>query len=487
MKMKAILILLVTLMLLGNLNAQWQTNSIDTISTGVNSNSTGRLSIISDNSGVQHAAWMEALPGFMGNRIFYSMKPSGNTWTTPVPVTDAGTGVYGSYIGVNKITGKVFVTYIKDVSSVGQVFIATQVGSNFVETQVTTGGNDKYSPSIKIDNDGNAHLAWVSQNANNDYKIYYANNIGNVFSIDELIGSNPGEFGSGASPYIEVSSTGVAYISFRSGGFSDYKISVAFNNESGGALWTYETLITPNTSDYDGMMEFDAAGTLHILISGADDSIFPAPRQVYYMKKPAGQPWGTPQLVSISSQAIGGSLKVENNGDVHIVMNQASGNFILGTIIYVNNKSGSWQESIVINDDEAYAPNISLDNLGKGYIIAYQGEWGSEDIIVVSSQNSLTKIETVSGEVPSTFSLMQNYPNPFNPSTTIKFDLARTGFASLKVYNSLGKEVASLLHRELIAGTYEYFFDASNLSSGVYYYRLESNGSVLTRKMTLMK
>lgn len=485
--MKVILILIVTIFLIGNLNAQWTTHSIDTISNGSSTDITGRLSIVSDNSGTQHAAWLQSAVGFTGFRVYYSFKSPGQGWTTPVPVTDGSYGVYSSYIGVHKATGHVSITYVKDVSSISQVFISSNSGGTFSELQITSGGSDKYSPAMKIDNDGKAHLTWVTENANSEYKIFYSNNLTGGFTIDELTASNPGEFGSGASPYIEVASDGVAYIAFRSGGFAGYKISVANNNESGGALWSYTELETPNTSDYDGMMEFDAAGNLHIVVSGADDSIFPAPRKVYYLMKAPGQSWITAQEVSVSGQAINGSLKVEANGDVHIVMNEASGNFILGTIIYATNKSGSWQGNIVINDGEAFSPNISLDNDGKGYILAYQGDWNAENIIVVNSQNELTAIENISSVVPAGFYLKQNYPNPFNPETLISFNIPESGFVKLAVYDMLGREIAKLFNGELNAGSYSYNFNATGLNSGAYVYRLETSNSVLSKKMILLK
>jgi hypothetical protein len=235
------------------------------------------------------------------------------------------------------------------------------------------------------------------------------------------------------------------------------------------------------------MMEFDASGNLHIVVSGADDSMFPAPRKVYYLKKPSGQGWNTAQEVFSSGQTINGSLKVDGNGDVHIVMNEASGNFILGTIIYATNKSGSWVGYIVINDDEAYYPNISLDNEGKGYIIAYQGDWNAEDIIVVKSQNSLTVVENISGVIPAEFTLEQNYPNPFNPETSIRFNIPESGFVKLAVYDMLGREVANLFSGQLTAGSYSYNFNAAGLNSGAYVYRLETSNNILSRKMILLK
>jgi hypothetical protein len=89
--------------------------------------------------------------------------------------------------------------------------------------------------------------------------------------------------------------------------------------------------------------------------------------------------------------------------------------------------------------------------------------------------------------VPFEFALAQNYPNPFNPSTKIKFQIADIGLVSLKVYDILGKEVITLVNEQKPAGFYEVEFNASSLTSGVYFYQLKSGSLVQTRKMVLLK
>ena len=90
-------------------------------------------------------------------------------------------------------------------------------------------------------------------------------------------------------------------------------------------------------------------------------------------------------------------------------------------------------------------------------------------------------------EITSEFSLSQNYPNPFNPVTIINYQLTNRSFVSLKVYDVLGNEVASLVNEEKPAGSYSVKFDASRLSSGVYFYKLNAGSFVQTKKMILMR
>ncbi len=101
----------------------------------------------------------------------------------------------------------------------------------------------------------------------------------------------------------------------------------------------------------------------------------------------------------------------------------------------------------------------------------------------------VTDIVNVKNEenLPIQYSLCQNYPNPFNPSTTISFSIPKQEFVTLKVYDVLGKEIATLVNQELAADNYTKTFNASGLSSGIYFYSLKAGSFVETRKMILVK
>ncbi|MBS1515601.1 MAG: T9SS type A sorting domain-containing protein [Bacteroidetes bacterium] len=110
---------------------------------------------------------------------------------------------------------------------------------------------------------------------------------------------------------------------------------------------------------------------------------------------------------------------------------------------------------------------------------ANNGIW-RRDLNQVSVQN-------ISAVVSSDYKLMQNYPNPFNPATKIRFELPKSSFVNLKVYNSAGKEIATLVNEKLAQGVYETEFDASALSSGVYFYKIVTGDFIQTKKMLLVK
>lgn len=111
----------------------------------------------------------------------------------------------------------------------------------------------------------------------------------------------------------------------------------------------------------------------------------------------------------------------------------------------------------------------------------------ANSIAARNKYDTVLGITNFNSQIPDEYSLSQNYPNPFNPSTSIKFSLKQSGFTSLKIYNMLGKEVSKLVNANLQAGSYEYNWDASAFTSGVYFYKLESKGFAETKRMLLVK
>ncbi len=113
--------------------------------------------------------------------------------------------------------------------------------------------------------------------------------------------------------------------------------------------------------------------------------------------------------------------------------------------------------------------------------------WGVRDQGKICKATNLIGINPISKNLPKNFSLQQNYPNPFNPATAIEFDIPKISFVKLVVYDVLGKETAVLVNEELKAGSYNIDFNAGNLSSGIYYYRLQTEKFTDTKKLVVVK
>lgn len=149
--------------------------------------------------------------------------------------------------------------------------------------------------------------------------------------------------------------------------------------------------------------------------------------------------------------------------------------------------TGSWQQRMFIIPTASATGRLAIN-----YRVVDGGPAGqNSDFIGIDYLRvigpSTVGISTTNGEVPTTYALGQNYPNPFNPSTNINFSLPVSGLAKLVVFDVSGKVVATILNGEKAAGNYTADFDASRLSSGVYFYRLESGSYSETKKMLLVK
>lgn len=152
--------------------------------------------------------------------------------------------------------------------------------------------------------------------------------------------------------------------------------------------------------------------------------------------------------------------------------------------------TGNSDDVVFTNNSEVNFTTATFDNTGGGH--ASQGiDVGVYTLIL---GDPLTAVEESSDNLPFSYSLKQNYPNPFNPNTTINFDVKSAGHVTLEIFNSLGQRVRILADKEFSAGSYKVDFDGSNLSSGIYYYRInitETGSSKISfenvRKMVLMK
>lgn len=153
-------------------------------------------------------------------------------------------------------------------------------------------------------------------------------------------------------------------------------------------------------------------------------------------------------------------------------------------------KDSEMNNSIRIETEDA---NTTLNNLDAGETYFWRvrsknnsGEYSEFSEIAQFKSSGVTSAEK-SENIPSEYELKQNYPNPFNPTTILEVSIAESGFFSLDIYNSLGERVTNLVSKNLERGVHKYTFDASNLSSGVYFYRLTGNNINLIKKMVLVR
>jgi len=196
----------------------------------------------------------------------------------------------------------------------------------------------------------------------------------------------------------------------------------------------------------------------------------------------------------------GGIYRSSNNGNNWIQISNSITNRNFSTIVAYNDKIFVGADSVIYFSSN-FGTNWTKINQGfplynilqvplinklyiiNGYIYAttnYRSVWRRplSDFLIVNK---------ISSEIPDKYSLYQNYPNPFNPTTNIKWSMPQNGNVKLIIYNLLGKEIESPVNEKLNAGMYEFVWDASKFSSGIYLYRVITDNFVDTKKMVLLK
>jgi hypothetical protein len=196
------------------------------------------------------------------------------------------------------------------------------------------------------------------------------------------------------------------------------------------------------------------------------------------------------------------SVVLVNKGSTDYVVKLDPSNIGVGQKFYVFTLTGvdnsQWPQSVVIN---GYGPTVAawgpLDSLANIPAWAYPIEneirlaspaRSVEFVLADSGSRIISSVEGNVAKIVEQFKLQQNFPNPFNPQTTISYSLASASTVTLKVYDVMGREVATLVHNERqTPGTYEVPFDGGNLSSGVYFYNLQTEGYRETKMMVLIR
>jgi hypothetical protein len=159
-------------------------------------------------------------------------------------------------------------------------------------------------------------------------------------------------------------------------------------------------------------------------------------------------------------------------------------NYDLGDVFYWSTDGGvTWQLRDSVQFNIPYHINrIFFTDTSNGWAV------GDGGIILHTTNGGVSFVEEEQlSEVPTVFLLSQNYPNPFNPITSIQYSIPNRNNVVLKIYDILGNEVSTLVNEEKEAGAYAINFDANNLASGLYLYRIQAGSFIDTKKMILLK
>lgn len=464
--------------------AQWENATIEPITNTQVRKETVTQSLDLDSNDHAHLVWKQMQENNSWH-IYYSTNSPTGVWLPPQEVGDSTQSSSSPALAFSSISFQPFIVFEQE----SEIYFAYQSESIWQRQQVTYNAQLDCSPTIAVDNLGNIHLAWITDDLDTgEYKIAYAFGDTTNWDIQTLVGSNLGPYGTGASPYIAVSSQGITHIVYRGGTYGDYHIHHTWNDSYGGSNWSYEIIVSGNINDFSSVLVIEDDSDLHLAVSGNDGWGFPG--RVYYLYQPDGQIWEPYELSSLTYSAVNPSIALDANGNPHIIWMETSGNFYTGNIFYSHKEeSGNWQVSSVISGDYFY-PSFKVDNQGFGHIGCNTGgNTGNYDIYHIQSGESLTPSEVFPLYEQGLHScyLSQNYPNPFNCHTTINYHIPVIAMVTIKVYNILGEEVAVLVEQFHSPGSYQTKLDIKDLVSGIYFYRIQAGAFTQTKKCLILK
>jgi hypothetical protein len=200
-------------------------------------------------------------------------------------------------------------------------------------------------------------------------------------------------------------------------------------------------------------------------------------------------------ILNLDTLFIGLNIKFKYTGErfPDETINTQQGNFDCKKFLIswkVSLQIFQWMELLSTKDTVWIAPgNWIVQEIVPTNHIVLPSLFGIDPVSIPGLYTGNPLVVSVEDElaIPNDIALKQNYPNPFNPSTKIEYRISDIGFVSLKIYDILGNEIATLVNEEKPAGTFRVDWNASKVPSGVYFYQLKTDGFVETKKMMLMK
>lgn len=341
---------------------------------------------------------------------------------------------------------------------------STNSGSNWSNAVAIA---DPSSPGqgsdLAIGLDGEIYVTWVGGTATQDYIYFDKSTDGGLsFGTDRVIQQ-------GLTPSIPITSSGVTFPSI------DTDVSGGANNGNIYLVWC------------DGRN-----GDADIFLTRSTNK---------------GANWSSPLRVNNDPVSNGKMqcwpwLAVSDSGNIAVIFydtRNTSANNIVEAYLALSTDGGLSftntplsdvpSPTIQPNSDIRFGDYIGIDYYGGKIVPVWTDErtGGFNMECYTAVVDGTVGVSHINNLVPDEFLLSQNYPNPFNPETKIAYSIPVKGHVSLKIYNSIGKEVASLVNRSQNSGNYEVRFDGSSLNSGVYFYKIQVNDFVQTKKMILLK
>jgi len=351
-----------------------------------------------------------------------------------------------------------------------------------------SGSNNDTPVKILCDQNENIFVISTSSNQSGNENIYYVNydsagNPPNVWTY-------PGNSSRAVSAVMDSSGliviAGVTYSVSSNFDYLTLRVS-----SDGSSHWAESYNGPGNHLDYAYKVITDEDCNIYVTGSSRTGSI-PGTEDVLTIKydSSGNQLWTNRFDSHPGGSDIGYSLALDQGQNVYIAaaIDRDTNHLIFGTMKIKQNGELEWLRTYeYYHSPEDFPYAIAVDTANSVYIsgISFGGSTDYDITTIKYSQS--VNINTISNIIPPGFILHQNYPNPFNPATKIRFEIPTQEQVILSIYNSLGQLISIPFNSNLPSGSYEYLFDASELSSGIYFYTLQAREFKKTAKMTLIR
>ena len=475
------LLALITLLILNstNLFPQWQPDVRLTNDPAFSLASLNNAWGVATSGNVVHVVWRDHRDG--NDEIYFKRSTDGGiNWGTDTRLTS---DPYTSRQPSIAVSGSVVhVVWPDDRDSEIHYKRSTDEGVSWGEdTPLTNTAGGSGSSSVSVSG-SIVHVVWNdNQDLNNE--IYYKRSTdgGVNWSSDTRLTNDPA---TSWEPSITVSGS-VVHIVWWENREGNNEIYYKRSTD-GGVSWGADTRLTNNSASSYTPSVSVSDSAVHVVWNDDRDGN----GEIYYKRSTdAGVSWGVDtRLTNNSADSRNPSVAISST-TVHIVWpDQRDGN---DEIYYKHSTDGgiAWGSDIRLTNSvgESSWPSVTVSGSVVHVVWNDKRDGNYEIYYKRNPDDNVTGIEAFKSDLPEEFFLEQNYPNPFNPSTTISFSIPNEELVSLKVFNSLGEQVAELINETKPAGNYSVSFDASKLTSGVYYYKISAGNFFQTRKMILVK
>jgi uncharacterized delta-60 repeat protein len=349
------------------------------------------------------------------------------------------------------------------------------------------GNSSDIASSIAVDNSGNIYVTGTSWGGSSNYD--YATIKYNSMGVQQWVSRYNGiSNSSDRANMLVIDQTGNVYVTGGSTGPNGFDYVTLKYNPSGDSLWVKRYNGTANGDDRANAICIDNSGNVYV--TGESRGIGTFADYVTIKYNSSGDSLWSRRYNGLGNENdFANSIGVDNSGNVYVTgESRGLSNRDYTTIKYNSMGVEQWVDRYNgPGNNNDIATSLLLDSLGNLYVSGASAGIGTNLDYTTLKYNQTVGIQPIYSEIPTETKLLQNYPNPFNPGTYIKFGIHKPSNVVLSVYNQLGESVAELVYQKLDAGEYEYYFEASNLSSGVYYYRVTADDQTSVKKMILIK